>query len=57
MLVSTLQADADYTVVAEFAEGRAAVSAIPYLAPGRFGILGYALTILHTERAFSVNKG
>ena len=33
MLVSTLQADADYTVVAEFAEGRAAVSAIPHLAP------------------------
>jgi DNA-binding NarL/FixJ family response regulator len=27
MLVATLQADADYTVVAEFAEGRAAVSA------------------------------
>ena len=33
MLVATLQADADYTVVAEFAEGRAAVSAIPHLAP------------------------
>ena len=33
MLVSTLQADPDYTVVAEFAEGRAAVSAIPNLAP------------------------
>jgi DNA-binding NarL/FixJ family response regulator len=33
MLVSTLQADPDYTVVAEFAEGRAAVSAIPHLAP------------------------
>jgi DNA-binding NarL/FixJ family response regulator len=33
MLVSTLQADADYAVVAEFAEGHAAVSAIPHLAP------------------------
>src|SRR5262249_16310618 len=33
MLVSTLQADADYTVVAEFVEGRTAVSAIPDLAP------------------------
>jgi DNA-binding NarL/FixJ family response regulator len=33
MLVSTLQADSDYVVVAEFAEGRAAVSLIPSLLP------------------------
>lgn len=33
MLVSALQADRDYMVVAEFTEGRAAISAIPQLAP------------------------
>jgi len=33
MLVSTLQADPDYVVVAEFAEGKAAVSLIPKLIP------------------------
>ena len=33
MLVSALQADPQYAVVAEFAEGRAAASAIPQLAP------------------------
>jgi DNA-binding NarL/FixJ family response regulator len=33
LLVSTLQADADYAVVAEFGEGKAAVAAIPHLAP------------------------
>jgi DNA-binding NarL/FixJ family response regulator len=33
MLVSTLQADPDYVVVAEFGEGKAAVAAIPHLAP------------------------
>jgi DNA-binding NarL/FixJ family response regulator len=33
MLVSTLQADPDYVVVAEFAEGKAAIAAIPHLAP------------------------
>jgi DNA-binding NarL/FixJ family response regulator len=33
MLVSTLQADPDYVVVAEFGEGKAAVAAMPHLAP------------------------
>jgi DNA-binding NarL/FixJ family response regulator len=33
MLVSTLQADLDYTVIAEFGEGNAAISAVPHLAP------------------------
>jgi DNA-binding NarL/FixJ family response regulator len=33
MLVSTLQADPDYVVVAEFSEGNAAVAAIPHLVP------------------------
>lgn len=33
MLVSLLQADPQYAVVAELAEGRAAVAAIPHLAP------------------------
>lgn len=33
MLVSTLQADPDYVVVAEFAEGKTAVAAMPHLAP------------------------
>jgi DNA-binding NarL/FixJ family response regulator len=33
MLVSALQADPDYRVVAEFAEGKSAVAAIPQLAP------------------------
>lgn len=33
LLVSTLQADPDYVVVAEFSEGKAAVAAIPQLAP------------------------
>jgi DNA-binding NarL/FixJ family response regulator len=33
MLVSTLQADPDYAVVAEFAEGKAAVAAMPHLTP------------------------
>lgn len=33
MLVSLLHADPQYAVVAEFAEGRAAVAAIPHLAP------------------------
>jgi DNA-binding NarL/FixJ family response regulator len=33
MLVSTLQADPDYVVIAEFSEGKAAVAAIPHLAP------------------------
>ncbi len=33
LLVSTLQADPDYLVVAEFSEGKAAVAAIPHLAP------------------------
>jgi DNA-binding NarL/FixJ family response regulator len=33
MLVSALQADPSYAVVAEFTEGKAAVSAIPHLAP------------------------
>jgi DNA-binding NarL/FixJ family response regulator len=33
ILVSALQRDADYTVVAEFAEGTAAICAIPSLAP------------------------
>ena len=33
ILVSALQRDADYTVVAEFAEGTAAICAIPNLAP------------------------
>ena len=33
MLVSLLQADTDYAVVAEFSEGRAAIAALPHLAP------------------------
>jgi DNA-binding NarL/FixJ family response regulator len=33
IIVSLLQADPDYQVVAEFAEGRAAIAAIPRLAP------------------------
>ena len=33
LLVSTLEADPDYVVVAEFSEGKAAVAAIPELAP------------------------
>jgi DNA-binding NarL/FixJ family response regulator len=33
LLVSTLQADPDYVVVAEFSEGKTAVAAIPHLAP------------------------
>ena len=33
MLVSTLQADPDYIVVAEFSEGKPAVAAVPHLAP------------------------
>jgi DNA-binding NarL/FixJ family response regulator len=33
LLVSTLQADPDYVVVAEFSEGKPAVAAIPHLAP------------------------
>jgi DNA-binding NarL/FixJ family response regulator len=33
MLVSTLQADPDYIVIAEFGEGKAAISAVPHLAP------------------------
>lgn len=33
MIVSLLQADPDYTVVAEFAEGGAAIAEIPHLAP------------------------
>jgi DNA-binding NarL/FixJ family response regulator len=33
LLVSTLLADPDYVVVAEFSEGKAAVAAIPQLAP------------------------
>jgi DNA-binding NarL/FixJ family response regulator len=33
LLVSTLQADPDYVVVAEFSEGKAAVAAVPHLAP------------------------
>jgi DNA-binding NarL/FixJ family response regulator len=33
MLVSTLQADPDYVVVAEFSEGKPAVAAVPHLAP------------------------
>jgi DNA-binding NarL/FixJ family response regulator len=33
MLVSTLEADPDYAVVAEFSEGNAAIAAMPNLAP------------------------
>lgn len=33
LLVSTLEADPDYVVVAEFSEGKAAVAAMPELAP------------------------
>jgi DNA-binding NarL/FixJ family response regulator len=33
LLVSTLQADPDYVVVAEFSEGKAAIAAVPHLAP------------------------
>lgn len=33
LLVSTLQADPDYIVIAEFSEGKTAIAAIPHLAP------------------------